>query len=81
MCVVMLSNNNIPNDRYKKIIYTLYLQDYSNYRVIFIDDASTDATLEETKKYAEELGLTEKIRYKRNNKKKFATYNLRYAAF
>ena len=82
MCVVMLSNNNIQNDRYKKVLYTLHLQDYSNYRVVFIDDASTDDTLEATKRYAEELGFdSEKIKYKRNNEQKFATYNLRYAAF
>lgn len=44
MCVVVPSYNNIPNNRYKKILNTIYYQNYSNYHIVFIDDCSTDAT-------------------------------------
>ena len=64
------------------MLKTIFYQKYDNYHIVLIDDASTDDTLEATKRYAEELGFdSEKIKYKRNNEQKFATYNLRYAAF
>ena len=51
ICVVILSRNNMENNRYKKMLYSLYLQNYSNYRTLFIDDASTDDTFKATKQY------------------------------
>ena len=44
MCVVVPSYNNIPNNRYKKILNTIYYQNYSNYHIVFIDDFSNDDT-------------------------------------
>ena len=44
MCVVVLSNNNIQNDRYKKVMDTISMQHYTNYHIVFIDDASQDNT-------------------------------------
>ena len=52
ICVVILSRNNMRNNRYQKVMYSLYLQNYRNYRIFFIDDASTDDTLIYAKMYA-----------------------------
>ena len=51
MCVVVLSNNNIDHDRYKKVMDTIKMQLYSNYKIVFIDDVSTDDTFNATKRY------------------------------
>ena len=82
MCVVIPSYNNIPNNRYQKILRTINYQNYSNYHIVFIDDASSDATFEESKKYAKEvLKIPDsKIYFHQNSKQKFATYNIRLAA-
>ena len=50
-CLIILSHNNVPNDRYKFVMDTIFYQDYENYHIIFIDDASTDATTEHTRNY------------------------------
>ena len=36
--------NNAPNDRYLNNINSILQQDYSNFRVVIIDDASNDRT-------------------------------------
>ena len=41
----MLSFNNIEGDRYKYAIDTVFMQNYTNFHIVFIDDASTDQTL------------------------------------
>ena len=51
MCVVILSNNNIDNDRYKKVMDTIKMQEYKNYKIVFIDDVSSDDTFNATKRY------------------------------
>ena len=82
MCVVIPSFNNIQNDRYKKVMQTIFYQKYDNYHIVFIDDASTDSTLKATKSYVEERKFDPKrIVYIRNEEQRFATYNLRMAAY
>ena len=51
----MPSYNNIDHDRYKKVLKTIFYQEYSNFHVVFIDDASTDETFTQTKLYASAL--------------------------
>ena len=41
-CVVVPSYKNVANERYKHNMNSIIQQDYSNYRIIFIDDASED---------------------------------------
>jgi glycosyltransferase involved in cell wall biosynthesis len=41
---VIPTYNNAENDRYLKNIRSVVMQNYSNYHVIVIDDASTDGT-------------------------------------
>ena len=61
---------------------TIFYQKYDNYHIVFIDDASTDETLAATKKYVEEQKFDPKrIVFIRNEEKRFATYNLRLAAY
>ena len=43
-CVVVPSYKNVANDRYRHNMNSIIQQDYSNYRIIFIDDASEDDT-------------------------------------
>lgn len=80
MCIVILSNNNIEGDRYKHAIDTVFSQNYTNFHIVFIDDASTDSTLYETKRRVSKMGYDEsKIEYVRNADKKYATYNIKNA--
>ena len=80
MCVVILSNNNIPNDRYKKVLDTIAQQEYKNFHMVFIDDVSSDDTYEQTIKYTKEIGLFNRTDFIKNTEHKFATFNLRNAA-
>lgn len=67
MCVVILSHNNIEDDRYKKIMQTILYQNYSNYHIVFIDDFSSDTTLQATQEYVEKVGFPQsRIKYIRN---------------
>jgi glycosyltransferase involved in cell wall biosynthesis len=53
---------------YKKNLDSLFSQDYENYRVIYIDDASTDNTLELVTKYVSDRGLEDRITIIHNDK-------------
>lgn len=55
---MILSRNNIEYDRYKKVLQSIKMQNYSNYHIVFTDDASSDGTFEETAKYMSEIGLS-----------------------
>ena len=60
---------------------TILYQDYSNYHIVFIDDASTDQTFNKTKEFLIEEGFDQsRIDYIRNEKKMYATYNLQNSA-
>ena len=60
---------------------TIFYQQYSNYHIVFIDDVSTDDTLNATKKYIKERNFDEnRIKFIRTEKKRYATYNLRDSA-
>ena len=64
------------------MLQTIFYQKYNNYHIILIDDASTDQTLKASKKYAEEQKFDpSRIAFVRNEQKRYATYNLRMAAF
>ena len=54
ICVVVPSYNNADKRRYFHNINSILQQDYENYRVIFIDDASDDGTGELMKQYAKD---------------------------
>lgn len=51
MCITVVSHNNIQNGRYAKVMDSIYLQNYTNYKIVFIDDMSTDGTMLATMQY------------------------------
>jgi glycosyltransferase involved in cell wall biosynthesis len=42
--VVVPSYNNAANNRHVNNMNSILMQEYSNYHIVFIDDASTDST-------------------------------------
>ena len=53
ICVVVPTFNNVDGDRFKINIDSILNQEYSNYRVIVIDDLSSDKTGEAINYYLE----------------------------
>jgi glycosyltransferase involved in cell wall biosynthesis len=49
--VVVPTFNNVENKRHISNIQTIVMQNYQNYRIIVIDDASTDSTGQQIKDY------------------------------
>ena len=64
---IIPSYNN--KDWYEYNITSIAKQKYDNWRVIYIDDSSTDNTLELVKDYVQKLGLIKKFTYLQNPKK------------
>lgn len=56
-CVVVPSYNNYQSQLYLRNLDSIFMQDYSNYHVVYIDDASPDKTGEYVHKYLEEKGI------------------------
>lgn len=59
-----------------KNLISVFDQHYSNYRVIYIDDCSTDQTYEKVKAFIELSGKQDKITLIRNEKRSTALENL-----
>ena len=78
----MIGADNIQHNRYKRAIESVLQQNYSNFQIVFIDDFSSDDTLNATKQVIQEWGFPSKqVTLVRNLEKKFATYNIVHAAF
>lgn len=75
--VVVPSFNN--EQYYRENLDSIFSQDYPNFRVIYINDASTDRTGELVQAYIKEHGLEKKCTYSENATNKKALYNLYYA--
>lgn len=73
MVVVVPSYNNAQ--WYKHNLDSIFNQKYSNYRVIYIDDASTDNTAQLVTKYIQENNVADKITFIQNEQNKGATAN------
>ena len=43
-CIVVPSHDNVKDNRHIKNLRSVLMQEYSNYHIVFIDDASTDGT-------------------------------------
>jgi Glycosyltransferases involved in cell wall biogenesis len=57
--VVAASYNN--KDYYQKHLDSIFMQQYENYHVIYVDDCSTDGTYDLVKQYIEFKGMNDKV--------------------
>lgn len=71
--VVVPSYNN--SSFYKRNLDSIFSQNYGNFRVIYIDDASTDGTGELVRRYIEQAGLNNRIALIQNRKRVGALAN------
>lgn len=74
---VIPSYNNEPY--YRKNLDSVVSQTYTNWRIIYVDDASTDRTYELVQKYINEKGIKDKVKLIRNDKNYKQAYS-RYIA-
>ena len=51
MCIITPGRNNNANFRIEYNLNSIFSQNYSNYFLVVVDDASTDGSLEMYKKY------------------------------
>ncbi len=77
LVVVIPSYNNAKY--YQKNLESVRTQNYDNYRVIYVNDASTDRTGELVAQYVEEHDLVDRFTYVENEQNKRALHNLYYA--
>jgi len=71
--VVVCSYNN--KDWYKKNLDSIFSQNYSNYRVVYIDDASPDGTGDLVERYIQEKGQTHRVMLVKNKERMFKMSN------
>lgn len=74
---VIPSYNNEPY--YRKNLDSVVSQTYTNWRIIYVDDASTDRTYELVQKYIQEKVIKDKVKLIRNDKNFKQAYS-RYVA-
>ncbi len=73
--VVVIPSYN--NERWcKENLESVFVQKYSNYHVIYIDDCSSDATLARVKDIIQKAGKQDKVTIVANTERKGALYNL-----
>lgn len=72
--LVIASYNN--EKYYKGNLDSIFSQEYQNYRVIYIDDASTDQTYSCVKNYIAEKGMQDKVTLIHNEVNRKALHNL-----
>ncbi|MCK5632954.1 glycosyltransferase family 2 protein [bacterium] len=72
--LVIASYNNA--DWYKKNIDTVVLQNYSNWRIVYVDDCSPDGTGDLVEQYIKELEIEDKVTLIKNKKHKVKVENL-----
>ena len=74
LVVLIPSYNNVSC--YKKNLDSVFEQEYTNWRAIYIDDVSTDGTGDSVELYIKEKGFQEKVTLIRNKKRSLAMANL-----
>jgi len=75
--VIIPSFNN--RDWYQKNLDAVFSQEYENYRLIYIDDCSSDGTGDLVARYIKEWGVEDRVTLIRNKTRKRALANLYYA--
>jgi glycosyltransferase involved in cell wall biosynthesis len=81
-CIVVPTFNNVAFERHIKNMKSIIMQDYTNYHVVFIDDASTDHTGDQVEQFLQQQTRLPPERYVviKNKEQKRAMPNLRMAA-
>ena len=84
-CVVIPTYNNAEDERFQRNIDSLLTQEYSNYRVLVIDDASPDSTGEILRGYLSgnpvyQNMLDNRVQIQINKERKMALPNILDAA-
>ncbi|MBM3893276.1 glycosyltransferase family 2 protein [Candidatus Dependentiae bacterium] len=64
---------------YKKNLESIFMQNYCNYHIIYIDDASTDGTDRLVQDFVKEWGMESRFTLIKNKERKYMAYN-RYMA-
>jgi glycosyltransferase involved in cell wall biosynthesis len=77
MVIIIPSYNNIA--WYEGNLNSACFQEYDNYRIIYIDDASTDGTGDAVQAYIEQHQLADRVTFIRNTTNKGALANIYYA--
>ncbi len=75
--VVIPSYNN--KRWYKQNLDSVLSQKYTNYRIVYIDDASTDGTGRLVQEYLKQKGVKDKVTFMQNKKNEGALYNWYHA--
>jgi len=71
--LIVCSYNN--KNWYKRNLDALFSQNYSNYRVVYIDDASPDGTGDLVERYIQEKGQTHRVTLVKNKQRMFKMSN------
>ena len=77
MCVFVPSFNNVKNRLYLRNLDSIFQQNYKNYHLVYVNDASTDGTGEYVQAYMDEnLIPPEKYLIINNEKSQFHCANI-----
>ena len=77
LVVVIPSYNNAHY--IERTLNSVFSQDYTNYRVVFIDDGSSDDSVQVMHRYIEENGVADKITFIENDRRWRKLRNVYYA--
>jgi len=77
--IVILTASYNNKDWYKWNLDSIFAQEYQNYRVIYIDDFSTDGTAQLVEQYIKEKGQQHRVTLIKNTEHKGAVANHYYA--
>ena len=72
MCLIVPSYNNNAKFRIEHNLHSIFMQNQSNYKVVIIDDASTDGSIQIYKKYLDFYKIDKKYYTLISNTKKVA---------
>src|SRR3989304_2772294 len=72
--IIICSYNN--KNWYKKNLDAIFMQKYDNYRVIYVDDCSTDGTADLVEAHVKELKQIHRFTLIRNKEHKLKMYNM-----
>lgn len=79
--MTIVGRNNTQNNRINKTLHSILQQNYTNYHIVYIDDASTDNSLQVAQSILQTKINSNQAILVSNKIRKYATYNLLNAAY